>query len=334
MQWQPSRFRRRFLAAGAALGAGAALRLPAAIAQTYPARAVRLLVPFVAGGGPDVVCRFVADRMSRALGQPMVIENRPGANGMLGLQVVRQAAPDGYTLLYLSSAQVSVQAMSRSADILRDFALIGRMSDTPSVLVVPPKLPPANLIELIAYLKKNPGKLNYGTGGVGSPSHFATGMLHSIAGPFDSVPIHYKGAPEIGHALAQGDIHFTITIVPPLLPLIRQGRVRALAVTASERLAALPEVPTMAEAGLPAYRFHSWGGIAAPAGTPPKIVELLHREMNRVLASAETAAFADAIASRAVPSESPAAFVAFVREELMRLEKLVKDFNIRPEQGS
>jgi tripartite-type tricarboxylate transporter receptor subunit TctC len=274
--------RRSFLAATA----GLALAPRALRAQTgaFPNRPIRLVVPLPPGGSPDYLSRLLAERLPATLGQPIVVENKPGAGGTIGREIVARAAPDGYTLGMTESAHVLSASLGAKLpyDPLRDFEPIALTGTIPFVLAVNASFPAQTLNEFIAVAKAQPGKLTYGSAGIGAPHQFAAELLATMTG-IQVVHVPYKGSAGIIPALLANEISFTIGAVNSLLPHFRAGKLRALGVAGSSRSAVIPEVPTIAEAGpLPGYAVDIWLGVIAPAGTPRPIVERLNAEINRV----------------------------------------------------
>lgn len=303
-----------------------------AFAQVYPAKPIRLIVPFAAGGGNDNVARLVGKRLADSLGQPVVVDNRPGAGGAVGAELAAKAPPDGYTLFLggVGSHAINPNLHPKLAyDPIRDFAPVELLAKAPLILVVHPSVPVHNIAEFIAYARANPGRLNYASNGNGSSSQLAAVMFDSMAG-IDMVHVPYKGlAPALADLLS-GQVQLMFSSVVAILPHIKAGKLRGLAVTGAKRLASLPELPTIAEAGLPGYEASSWYGILAPAGTPRDIVAKLNAELAKALDQPEVRA--SLIAEGAEPAGgSPEQFAAHIRTEKERLGKIIRDANIRME---
>ncbi|MDP1604858.1 MAG: tripartite tricarboxylate transporter substrate binding protein, partial [Legionella sp.] len=296
----------------------------AAFAQAYPSRPIRFIVPFAAGAG-------VLDFMARLVGQQVLIDNRPGAGGNVGAEVAAKATPDGYTLLMGAVALVvSPYLYARLPfDPLSDLVPVTQVNSAPLMLIVHPSLPVNSVAELIAYAKARPGQLNYGSGGVGSTPFLATELFKSMAG-IDVVHVPYKGGAPALADLVAGQLSFMIENVPGTLPFVRDGKLRALAITSRQRLALVPGLPTMEEAGVPGYEMIGWNGIFVPKGTPPEIVARLNAELVKVLRSAEVG---DQLARLgAVPvGDTPQQFGTFVKAESTRWGKIIKDLGIKPE---
>ena len=274
----------RILAAVAAIGL-ALVACDGATAQTYPNRTIRLVVPFPAGGPPDVIARVVADALTTRLGQTLVVENRPGAGATVGTRSVAAAQPDGYTLLYASTTSLSIApSLFKNVDYdpIKSFAPVAGISIGPAVVVVHPSVPAKTVAELVAHAKANPGKLNYGAG-VASPPHIAWAQWQQATGT-EVLFVPYRGMAPAMSDLIGGQIQLMIDGIGPLLPHIQEGKVRALAVTGTTRSSEFPQLPTMTEAGFPLVQSF-WTGVVAPAGTPAEIVTRLNAAINDALAS-------------------------------------------------
>ena len=321
-----------------ALGAAAMLcaaLLPSApdAAQAYPTKPIRLVVPYTAGGSSDFVARQMAQKMSEGLGQTVVVENKPGVSGITGTELVARSAPDGYTLALVgmtTHASNSWLYKKLPYDPIKDFAPVSVAIVSPLVLVVHPDVPAKNVQELIAYAKANPGKVNYGSAGVGNTLHLAGELFKSRAN-IDIVHVPYKGASAAMGDLLGGRIQMMIDLVQTPLPNIQAGKLRPLGTTGAQRVALLPDVPTIAEQGLPGFQFATWIGIAAPAGTPKPIVDRLHAEMVKALAMPDLQAAFAKQGMQVAPSASPEAFAQFMKSEHDRLGELIKNAGIQPE---
>ncbi|MBS0320077.1 MAG: tripartite tricarboxylate transporter substrate binding protein [Proteobacteria bacterium] len=315
---------RRFLVAAAFAVTSFAPAL-AAGADDYPTHPLKLIVPFAPGGGNDTVARAVAQKLAPMLGQPIVVDNRGGAGGALGAELAAHSPADGYTLFLGGVGSQVVNPLLHAKlpyDADKDFAPVAMLAKAPLVLVVRASVPARDIAQFIALAKAKPGTLNYASNGNGSSSHLAALMFASMAG-IDIVHVPYKGlAPALKDLLA-GDVQLMFSSVVAILPHIKSGELRALAVTGSKRLAILPDVPTVAEAGLTGYEAASWYGLFVPAGTPPAIVDRLNADVQKVLADADVQrAFAND-GAEAAPG-SPAAFAAYVKADRERLGKVVR----------
>jgi tripartite-type tricarboxylate transporter receptor subunit TctC len=310
----------------AVLAAGAS----AASAQTWPARAIGVISPFAAGSANEIVARIVLDQVSRQIGQSIIVENRPGGGGTLGAAMVANAAPDGYTLL-LHASSLSAQVVLHKAlpyDPVRDFAPITGFAISPSVLVVAPSKNFRSVADLVAVAKAQPGVLNYASAGIGSASHMAAERLRVAAG-IEAQHIPFRGPVEAFTELMAGRIDFYFLPIAPALPVIAEGKLTALAVSTPKRAAALPDVPTVAEAGYPGAEYLFWGGLFGPAKTPRPIVEKLHRESEKAI-SLPTVVERYAQLGVEPMSMSIAQFEEFFRNDVAQTVKLARDAGIMP----
>jgi tripartite-type tricarboxylate transporter receptor subunit TctC len=303
-----------------------------AAGQSWPAKPVRMLVPFPPGGGVDFAARIVGRHLAERLGQPVVVENRAGANGIIALEALKLAAPDGYTVAAASNGPLVINPsmyLKLPYDPVRDFAAIGRLVDFPLLLVAHPSVPARNVAELITLAKAKPGTLAYSTPGIGNGGHLSTELFASMAG-VDLLHVPYKGTAPAVTALLAGEVSLSLSSIPTVLPHIRAGKLRALAVGNAARLASLPEIPTIAESGVPGYEAFSWAGLIAPAGTPPEIVTRLNRELVQVLSRkdlAEQLANDGALATPSTPQE----LSAYIKTELVKWAAIVQLAKIKPE---
>ena len=314
-------------AAAAALVCG-----DASFAQPYPAKPLRYIVPFPAGGSPDIVGRLLADRLSRTWSQQVVVDNRSGAGGTIGAAIGARAAPDGYTLFQCNIASNAIAASLYAKlpyDVLRDFAPISRIGTTASALVVHPSMPFTTVAELIAYAKANPGKVSYGSSGAGTSPHLAMELFKTMA-KIDVVHIAYKGAAPALADLIAGQVPVSVSNIPAVLAPIQAGRMRALAVTGALRASQLPAVPTMIEAGLQGYEVTSWYGVCAPAATPEPVLSKLHADLMRVLKAPDVQQRLKDLVVDVAPT-SRVDFAAFIREETTRWAQVVKDAGLVPQ---
>jgi tripartite-type tricarboxylate transporter receptor subunit TctC len=297
----------------------------------YPDKPVRIIVPFIAGSAPDVVARQAAQRLTTGLGQQFIVENKPGAAGNIGAEVAARAAPDGYTLLMFTSSHVLNRFLYARVnyDALKDFVPITMVTRIPSLMVVPPSSPAKTVAELVALAKASPGKLNYGSGGVGSLAHLSAEAFRFATG-IDYVHVPYKGAPDIVLGLLAGQIQVAF---PTMLTAVRpaqQGSLRALAVTSAKRTAAMPDVPTLLEAMPDGFALDAWLSLAAPAGTPPAIVERLYATLAEAL---KDPAFRDALAGDGseIVINSPQDFAVQLKAESERGEALIRRIGVKLE---
>ena len=305
---------------------------PGAAAQAWPAKSVRLVVPFPPGGSTDIVARIVAQKLGERLGQSMVIENRGGAGGTLGAAQVAKAAPDGYTLLVASTSTHVVAPgvyPKLEYDPVKDFAPIGLMAVSPYLLVVNPALPAKSVKELVELARKQPGKLNYASAGVGSTTHLAMEMLKAASNTY-MLHIPYNGNGPAGTAVIGGQVEILFGSLPALLPHAKGGRVRALAVGTLVRAPSMPDVPTVAESGYPGFDASLWLAVMAPAGTPQPIIDRLHKELVTVVQAADTRDLLDKAGAEPLTS-SPAELAALVRDGLAKYTKIIKTAGIKPE---
>jgi len=319
---QPPRRRLAFLALALCLPIGTAL------AQPYPNKPIRMVVPFAAGGGLDSTARIIAPKLSEVLGQTVYVENRPGASGFIGTGAVAKAEPDGYTILYTPNGHVIAPALYQKLPFnpSSDFAAVTQVVNTTLVLVENPKVPAATLSELIALAKTKPGVLNYGSPGVADPLHLVMEMLKISSGT-DIVPVLYKGQAAMGTAVLSGEVELAVVSLSSNLPHIRNGRMRALAVTGLKRAEALPEIPTVAESGFPGFDLSSWHGIFAPANTPRDIVNRLQRDTLKALSSPETRERLHALGLEPVGS-TPEEFDAKVKSDIAKFIQIVRQAKI------
>ena len=307
--------------------------LPAlALPQAYPARPVRMVVSFPPGTTPDTVARVVSPRLQEALGQPVIVDNRAGAGGNIAADAVAKSAPDGYTLLVSTNAAVATNKVlydNLPYDPETDLAPISLLATAPQVLVVHPSVPASSFAELVAYLKKNPGRLSYGSTGSGSASHLTMELLKSDAGVF-IVHIPYRGFPQAVTDMLSGNIHAMFAIIPGMLPHIKAEKMRPLAVTALRRSELVPDVPSVRELGFPQLESLAWIGLLAPAKTPAEIVERLAAETRKALADPD----ARTMLSRAgfdVVGSTPADFQKWQKAEIAKWGKVIRATGAKPD---
>jgi tripartite-type tricarboxylate transporter receptor subunit TctC len=302
----------------------------ASSAQAWPEKPIRLIVPLVAGGAPDGMARLTATALSARLGQPVIVENRPGGGGTLGTREVVRAAPDGYTLLFVGLNHVFAPSMAKNLDYdpVKDFAPISTVGTGWYTLVVAPSVPAKSVKELAAYAKANPGKLNWGFGTATGPHLF--GEMFAAATGMDVSRIPYKGGTQAIRDLLGGHVHMTFSVTALTLPLIREGRLRALAVSSATRDRDLPDVPTMTESGLPQMTRGFWSGLLAPAGTPAPIVNRLNAEVNAILATSDMKV---SLAKLGFEPKlgSPQEFAAMLLDEIATWKAVAKTAGIVPQ---
>lgn len=299
--------------------------------ERYPSKPIRFVLPFPAGGATDLVGRTVAEKLQEGLRHPVVLDFRPGAGGNLGTSIVAKSAPDGYTLLLCSPTLAISPSIYRNPgyDPLRDLVPISLAATIPTLVVVHPSVPVRTVRDLVQLARNNPGKLNFGSGGVGSSNHLAGELFKSLA-RVNVVHVPYKGTSMAMFALITGETDM-VTISPPAaLPLLREGKLRAIAVLRKERIAALPEVPTSAESGLPGWEVNTWYGVLTVAGTPREIVTQLNTEIVKGLATPDARKRLAVAGAEPRPS-TPAEFAGFLRSEMERLGRIVRDAGIRVE---
>jgi tripartite-type tricarboxylate transporter receptor subunit TctC len=299
-------------------------------AQKYPSQTVRIVVGFQAGGGTDIAAREIAQKLTVSLGGSFVVDNRPGASGNIAAELVARASPDGHTILMANSTIAIPSLFAKLAfDIRKDFVPLSLIALGPSVLVVHPSLPVNNVKGLIALAKRNPRQLAYGSGGIGNVTHLEMELFASMAG-IDMVHVPYKGSAPSVVALVSGEVQLLFTSIPAALPQINAGKMKAVGVSISQRSNALPEVPTIAEAGLPGYYAASWYGLLLPAGVARSTVDILAKEIGTIMRAPDMKEKLLAQGFDPV-GNNPAEFSKFIQEEIPRWEKIVKIAAIKPE---
>jgi tripartite-type tricarboxylate transporter receptor subunit TctC len=299
-------------------------------ADDYPAHPVKIIVPFGAGGLTDVYTRVIAEELHKALHQPFVMENRPGAGTTIGTEFVAKSSPDGYTLLMVSGTQTVNETLfaRKNYRLMRDLVPVAPLLDSDLVLVVHPSVPAKNMAELLALARAKPGTLNYGSSGPGSNYHMAGELLKNLTG-IDIVHVPYKGSTGARNDILGGQIQILFDSVPTMAPMVKGGLVRVLGTSNKTRSAILPEVPTLDEAGVPGYRATQWVGFMSPAGTPQPIVDLLNREIGKILARPDIKeAWEKTGATPAVMSQPE--FKKFMESEVTKWAKIIKANNIPP----
>ena len=304
----------------------------AAAAQDYPSRSVKIIVPFGAGGPADVYARFVGLHLQEALKQSFVIENRPGAGSIIGTGEVAKSAPDGYTLLMMSNTHTVNETLipNKPFQLMRDFVPVAPVNSSDLVVVVHPSVPAKDLTEFLALLKSKPGDLNYASSGPGTPYHMAGELFKAMSGT-NVVHVPHRGSGEARSSVIGGHVQMMIDAITTMAPTVQEKQVRALGTTGLKRSAVLPDVPTIAEAGLPGYEALIWLGIMAPAGTPQPIVDKLNAEINKILARTETKE--SWVKQGAEPLVmSPKEFDAYLRKDIDKWAGLIKSAGIKMQQ--
>jgi tripartite-type tricarboxylate transporter receptor subunit TctC len=310
----------------------AALLPFAAVAQPFPSKPIKIIVPYTAGGTTDLVARLVGQKLSERLGQPVVVDNKPGANGMIGADAVAKAAPDGYTLGIASPGTHAANASlykTMPYDTIKDFTPVTLAVSAPMLLVAHPSLGVNNVKELIAAAKAKPGAISYASGGSGSSQHLAMELLKNMAG-IDMTHVPYKGSAASYPDLMGGTVKLEMDVLPTALPPAKAGRLKILATGAAKRLPMLPDVPTVAESGVPGYEANSWYGFVAPAHLPPDVLQKLHAEIVRALREPDVLEKLTA-AGVIVVANTPQEFAAFIRGEMEKSARIVKAANIQPD---
>ncbi len=294
-------------------------------AQPYPSKPIRFVVPYPAGGPLDTVARLLGQKVSESTKQPVIVDNKPGAGGNIGADAVAKAPADGYTILMGAVATHAINPTLYSSipyDAIKDFIPVTQVASTPNVLVVNPSVPATNVREFIAYAKANPGKLNFGSGSTGSAGHLAGELFKTMAG-VDMVHVPYKGAAPAMSDLMGGQIQLMFDNLASSLAQVRAGKVKALAVTTAKRSALAPELPTIAESGLPGFDISTWFGIFVPAGTPREVVARLHGEFTRALAMPDLREKMMSLGAEPVGS-TPEEFANYIRSEADKYARVIK----------
>ena len=305
---------------GVLIGLGMATQTSA---QGYPTRPIKLLVPFTAGGGTDLLARILAQKMSENLGQPIVVENKPGGNTLIATEAVARATPDGYTLIMQTNnlaANPTLYLGKMSFDTLKDLAPVSLVAGNPHVLVVNPALPVRDLKEFIALAKAKPGSISFASAGSGTVNHLSGELLKMQAG-IDMVHVPYKGSGSVMPDLLGGQVNSLFAAMPTVTGFIKEKRLRALAVTTSKRFPGLPDVPTIAELGFPSYDFSSWFGILAPAGTPKPIVDRLQAEIVKAL---KDPSVLEKLGNFEIFGSTPEEFGSFIRVQIDKTAQIIK----------
>jgi tripartite-type tricarboxylate transporter receptor subunit TctC len=303
---------------------------PSARADDYPTRPVTLIVPYTPGGSTEILARIVAQKLEQRLGKPVIVENKPGAGTVIGSNAVAQPTPDGYTLLMATPTPMAINVTVHKSlpyDPAADFVPLGMVASAPFFLVVNPELPVHTVNELIAYAKANPGKLSYGSGGVGAPHHLYMELFKSMTGT-QMAHVPYKGSLPALDDVVGGHIQLMFCDIPPAAGMVAAGKVRALGVSTRERIAAYPDIPTVAEAGVPGFDVAGWFMIVAPAKTPRAIVDKLHGELLNVMASPDVKERIVKLSLVPLPTPSVGDMQSFVKTEIVRWGKIVQQAGI------
>jgi len=296
-----------------------------ALAQAWPSKPIKYIVPFAPGGTTDILARTIGEKLSVALGQPVVIENKPGAGGGVGADVTAKAAPDGYTIM---GGTISTHAINASLyanlpyDPVKDFVAVTLIARVPNLLVINPEIPAKNVAELIALMKANPGKFTFASSGNGTSQHLSGELFKAMAG-VEMQHVPYKGSPPALQDVVGGQVSMTFDNITTAWPLAKAGKLRALAVTTAKRSSVAPEVPTLAESGLPGFEIGSWQGVFAPAGTPPEIVKRLNAEIVKILNLPDVREKLVALGAEPV-GDTPEQFSAYVKTEVVKWSDIVR----------
>lgn len=300
-------------------------------AQSYPDKPIRFIVPFAPGGTNDIIARLVAAKLHEALGQPVVVDNRGGAGGVIGTELAARSSPDGYTLLMANLNLATNPALVKKLpyDTLKDLSAVSLLATSPTVLATSRSLPIRSVRELIAYAQANPGKLTYGSSGIGTTTHIPMELLISMTG-IKMVAVHYKGGGPMLIDLMAGRVSPAFTTILSVMPHLQAQRLRALAVSTPKRSSALPDIPTVAESGVPGYEFTGWWGVVVPAGTPRSVVKRLSAQFGKILAQNEVR---DKLVGQGADPEhaGPEQFSSYIRAETTKWSKVLKEANIRAE---
>ncbi len=305
----------------------AAVSAPAA-AQDYPARPIRIIVAYTPAGATDILARAIGQKMSESWGQPVIVDNRPGAAGNIGTEIAAKAPADGYTLLMATAGTHGINpGLYRKLNWdPKEFTAVSLVAMVPNILVVNNALPVKNVKELIAHAKSNPGKLSYGSPGLGSTAHLSMELFKSMTGT-EMTHVPYKGSAGVMADVMSGQIALTMDNIPPYLPQVKAGKLRALAVSPAKRTPAAPDLPTVAEAGVPGYDSGAWFGLVAPTGTPRPIIDKLAQETQRILKLQDVRERIGSLGAEIV-GNSPAEFNAFMKSELAKWAKVIKEANV------
>lgn len=302
-----------------------------ASAQEYPSKPIRMVVGFAPGGAPDIIGRLVGQKLNEDLGQPVIVDNRPGATGNIGAEIVAKAAADGYTVLMATLSLAISPSFYRSLpfDPVKSFAPVGMVASVPLLLVVHPSLPARSVKELVALAKSQPGKFNYASVGNGSPQHLSAELFKSVAG-VNIVHVPYKGGGPATAAVLTGEAHLFFAGMPPALPHVKAGRLRGLAVSTAKRSPSAPDVPTVSEAGLPGFDADNWNALLAPHGTPPRIIGRLNQELDKILKLSDLRSQLIRTGAEAAHS-TPPELAARIKAETVKWSSVARSAGVKPE---
>jgi len=316
-------------AAALVLSVGA-IHAAAAAEQQYPTRPIRIIALSSPASGPDIVGRLIGQKFTEAWGQQVIVDTRPGASGIIGAEIASKAAPDGYTLMIVTSQAIIVSVMYEKLPyhLLKDFSAISMMASTPFILAVHPSVPATSILELVAYAKSKPGELRYGSGGAGSPPHLAAEMFKSMTGT-SILHVPYKGVtPALMDTIA-GQVQMVFSVVPAIFSMMKSGKVKALGVTSAKRTPLVPDLPTIAES-FPGYEFIGWYGLVAPAGTPAGILSKLNAEIAKILKTPEFQERLSSLGGEPI-SSTQQELAAYMQVQTEKMRKAVKDSGAHPD---
>ena len=304
--------------------------IPVAVAQRYPTKPIRIIALSSPASGPDIIGRLIGQKFTEAWGQQVIVDTRPGASGIIGAEIASKAAPDGHTLMIVTSQAVIVSVMYEKLPyhLLKDFSPISMMASTPFILAVHPSVPAASIMELVAYAKSKPGELRYGSGGSGSPPHLAAEIFKSMTGS-SILHVPYKGVTPALMDTVAGQVQIVISVVPAILPTVKGGKVKALGVTSAKRTPLVPDLPTIAET-VPGYEFIGWYGLVAPARTPAGILSKLNTEVARILKTSEFQERLVALGAEPI-SSTQQELAAYMQVQSEKMRKAVKESGARPD---
>lgn len=322
--------RRSFCLGISMFAVGCVAASASAAESAYPSKPIRIIVTTTPGAGPDIIARLLGQRVTEAWGQPVVVEPRPGASGMIGAEIAARASPDGYTFMIATAQHAIVQSMyeKRPYDLIRDFAPVSLMASTPFILVINPSVPASSLKELIAYARARPLQLKYGSGGSGSPPHLSAEIFRSMTGS-EILHVPYKGVTPALNDTVAGHVQMTFSVIPACIALVKAGKVKALGVTSAKRTQLVPDLPTIAET-VPGYEFIGWYGLTAPAKTPSAIITKMSAEVVKVLKTPEFQERLSGLGAEAIGTNA-SELGTFMRSQVDKMRKAVKESGARPD---